>query len=182
MVYFPTEDFTDATFIIVNAGLYYLFLEQHSLTTDNKVLKDEFASHLYTSRVNLETGLANMSLFMSVRIETVQALLLGVRKRFLVMRSTRIDANRTIRRCMLLMCAGPRWLGTLIVLLHKCARPQVSTAKTTPFAIQKKLVSGQSSSGMFTRQTKRWQSDLGVPLSSKIGKLIFHAPFTLRVY
>ncbi|UZP38008.1 hypothetical protein NXS19_005824 [Fusarium pseudograminearum] len=77
MVYFPTEDFTDATFIIVNAGLYYLFLEQHSLTTDNKALKEEFASHLHTSRVNLETGLANMSLFMSVKVETVQALLLG---------------------------------------------------------------------------------------------------------
>ncbi|EYB25661.1 hypothetical protein FG05_02787 [Fusarium graminearum] len=77
MVYFPTEDFTDATFIIVNAGLYYLFLEQHSLTTDNKALKEEFALHLHTSRVNLETGLANMSLFMSVKIETVQALLLG---------------------------------------------------------------------------------------------------------
>jgi hypothetical protein len=89
MVYFPTEDFTDATFIIVNVGLYYLFLEQHSLTTNNKVLKDELASHLHTSRVNLETGLANMSLFMSVKIETVQALLLGVRKRLLVMRSTR---------------------------------------------------------------------------------------------
>lgn len=78
MVYFPTEDFTDATFIIVNVGLYYLFLEQHALTIDNKALKDEFASHLHTSRVNLETGLANMSLFMSIKIETVQALLMGV--------------------------------------------------------------------------------------------------------
>ncbi|KAJ4026906.1 hypothetical protein NW752_001865 [Fusarium irregulare] len=77
MVYFPTEDFTDATFIIVNVGLYYLFLEQHALTMDNKALKDEFASHLHTSRVNLETGLANMSLFMSIKIETVQALLMG---------------------------------------------------------------------------------------------------------
>ncbi|RBR23732.1 uncharacterized protein FIESC28_03528 [Fusarium coffeatum] len=77
MVYFPTEDFTDATFIIVNVGLYYLFLEQHALTIDNKALKDEFASHLHTSRVNLETGLANMSLFMSIKIETVQALLMG---------------------------------------------------------------------------------------------------------
>ncbi|RFN46691.1 hypothetical protein FIE12Z_9067 [Fusarium flagelliforme] len=77
MVYFPTEDFTDATFIIVNVGLYYLFLEQHALTIDNKALKDEFSSHLHTSRVNLETGLANMSLFMSIKIETVQALLMG---------------------------------------------------------------------------------------------------------
>ncbi|KAM0547862.1 hypothetical protein ACHAPJ_010209 [Fusarium lateritium] len=77
MVYFPTDDFTDSTFIIVNVGLYYLFLEQHTLTTDNKALKDEFASHLHTSRINLETALANMSLFMSVKVETVQALLMG---------------------------------------------------------------------------------------------------------
>ncbi|KAF9775697.1 hypothetical protein IL306_006200, partial [Fusarium sp. DS 682] len=39
-VYFPTDDFTDSTFIIVNIGLYYLFLEQHHLTVDNKALKD----------------------------------------------------------------------------------------------------------------------------------------------
>ncbi|KAF4441557.1 hypothetical protein F53441_12006 [Fusarium austroafricanum] len=77
MVYFPTDDFTDSTFIIVNVGLYYLFLEQHTLTTNNKPLKDEFASHLHTSRVNLETALANMSLFLSVKVETVQALLMG---------------------------------------------------------------------------------------------------------
>ncbi|RKK89782.1 hypothetical protein BFJ63_vAg10533 [Fusarium oxysporum f. sp. narcissi] len=77
MVYFPTDDFSDSTFIIVNVGLYYLFLEQHHLTVDNKPLKDEFASHLYTSRINLETALANMSLFMSTKIETVQALLMG---------------------------------------------------------------------------------------------------------
>ncbi|RKK98297.1 hypothetical protein BFJ70_g17574 [Fusarium oxysporum] len=79
IVYFPTENFTDATFIVVNVGLYYLFLEQHTLTTDNKALKDEFAAHLHTSRVNLETGLANMSLFMSIKIETVQSLVMGVR-------------------------------------------------------------------------------------------------------
>ncbi|KAF5678495.1 C6 transcription factor [Fusarium heterosporum] len=76
MVYFPSDDFTDSTFVIVNVGLYYLFLEQHSLAMD-RALKDEFASHLHTSRVNLETGLANMSLFMSVKIETVQSLIMG---------------------------------------------------------------------------------------------------------
>lgn len=77
MVYFPTDDFSDSAFIIVNAGLYYLFLEQHTLT-DNEVVKEEFVSYLHTCRVNLETALANVSLFMSAKIETVQALLLGV--------------------------------------------------------------------------------------------------------
>ncbi|RSL95977.1 hypothetical protein CDV31_013675 [Fusarium ambrosium] len=76
MVYFPTDDFSDSAFIIVNAGLYYLFLEQHTLT-DNEVVKEEFVSYLHTCRVNLETALANVSLFMSAKVETVQALLLG---------------------------------------------------------------------------------------------------------
>ncbi|RKK99415.1 hypothetical protein BFJ70_g17510 [Fusarium oxysporum] len=76
-VYFPTDDFTDSIFITVNVGLYYLFLEQHHLTVDNKPLKDEFASHLHTSRMNLETALANMSLFLSTKVEAVQALLMG---------------------------------------------------------------------------------------------------------
>lgn len=77
MVYFPTDDFSDSAFIIVNAGLYYLFLEQHTLT-DNEAVKEEFLSYLHTCRVNLETALANVSLFMSAKVETVQALLLGV--------------------------------------------------------------------------------------------------------
>ncbi|KAF5021088.1 hypothetical protein F66182_6877 [Fusarium sp. NRRL 66182] len=77
MVYFPTDDFTDSTFVTVNVGLYYLFLEQHALTTDNKALKDDLVSHLHTCRVNLETGLANMPLFLSVKVETIQALLMG---------------------------------------------------------------------------------------------------------
>ncbi|KAM6535772.1 hypothetical protein FALCPG4_005312 [Fusarium falciforme] len=76
LVYFPTDDFSDSAFIIVNAGLYYLFLEQHTLT-DNEVVKEEFVSYLHTCRVNLETALAKVPLFMSAKIETVQALLLG---------------------------------------------------------------------------------------------------------
>ncbi|UKZ47839.1 hypothetical protein TrVGV298_002071 [Trichoderma virens] len=51
-VYFPTEDFSDATFAVVNAMLYNLFS-------------------------NLETTLANFPLFLSPKIENVQALLLG---------------------------------------------------------------------------------------------------------
>ncbi|KAM5347186.1 hypothetical protein ACJ41O_010191 [Fusarium nematophilum] len=77
MVYFPTDDFSEATFVIVNAGLYYLFLEQHSLTSEDNAVRAEFESYLHTCRVNLETALANMSLFMSAKVETVQALILG---------------------------------------------------------------------------------------------------------
>ncbi|KAH6884074.1 hypothetical protein B0T10DRAFT_531324 [Thelonectria olida] len=76
MVYFPTEDFSDSTFIIVNAGLYYMFLEQHSFAQD-KATKEEYEPYIQICRINLETALANMSLFVSTKIETVQALLLG---------------------------------------------------------------------------------------------------------
>ncbi|RFN43655.1 hypothetical protein FIE12Z_12121 [Fusarium flagelliforme] len=67
-VYFPTEDYSDAVFIIVNIGLYYLILE---------CLPDGHDSYLHTTRVNLETALANINLFMPTTVENIQALLLG---------------------------------------------------------------------------------------------------------
>ncbi|KPM36677.1 hypothetical protein AK830_g9885 [Neonectria ditissima] len=76
MVYFPAEDFSDSTFVVVNAGLYYMFLEQHSFATD-KATKEQYEPYIQLCRINLETALANMSLFMSAKIETIQALLLG---------------------------------------------------------------------------------------------------------
>jgi hypothetical protein len=68
-VYFPTEDFSDAVFIIVNIGLYYLFLE---------LLPKGHNSYLHTARINIETALANINLFMPTTIENIQPLLLGV--------------------------------------------------------------------------------------------------------
>lgn len=77
MVYFPAEDFSDAIFTIVNAGLYSMFSEQHSLASD-KAIKEEYAQYIHMCRVNLETSLANLPLFMSAKVENVKALLLGV--------------------------------------------------------------------------------------------------------
>ncbi|KAH7141745.1 hypothetical protein EDB81DRAFT_653716, partial [Dactylonectria macrodidyma] len=76
MVYFPADDLPDTIYIIVNAGLYYLFLEQHILAPA-KLAKEEVKSLIDQCRTNLETSLANLSLFMSPKIETIQALLLG---------------------------------------------------------------------------------------------------------
>ncbi|KAH7126202.1 hypothetical protein EDB81DRAFT_889900 [Dactylonectria macrodidyma] len=76
IVYFPTEDFSDSAFAIVNAGLYYMFLEQHSFAPDNAT-KGEYEPYIQICRINLETALANMSLFMSNKVESVQSLLLG---------------------------------------------------------------------------------------------------------
>ncbi|KAK2593570.1 hypothetical protein QQS21_008745 [Conoideocrella luteorostrata] len=75
-VYFATEEFSDATFIIVNAMLYNLFMEQNSLATD-PTARDEYHTYMQQSQVNLETALANTHLFLATRVENVQALLLG---------------------------------------------------------------------------------------------------------
>ncbi|CAM1501549.1 Fc.00g035330.m01.CDS01 [Cosmosporella sp. VM-42] len=76
IVYFPTDDFSDATFTIVNVGLYYMFLEQHSLAID-QATKEEYEPYLQMCRVNVETALANLPLFMSAKVENVKALFLG---------------------------------------------------------------------------------------------------------
>ncbi|KAF5135079.1 putative transcriptional regulatory protein C11D3.07c [Metarhizium anisopliae] len=75
-VYFATEEFSDATFIIVNAMLYNLFMEQNSLATD-PMARDEYHAYMSQSQANLETALANTHLFLATRVENVQALLLG---------------------------------------------------------------------------------------------------------
>ncbi|KAL9488042.1 hypothetical protein ACSS6W_000319 [Trichoderma asperelloides] len=75
-VYFPTEDFSDATFAVVNAMLYNLFVEQHSLAKE-EVVREEYSKYVAICKANLETTLANFPLFLSPKIENVQALLLG---------------------------------------------------------------------------------------------------------
>lgn len=76
-VYFATEDFSDATFAIVNAGLYNLFAEQSTLATD-QTLRDQYGAYTRICQANLETCIANLPLFLSAKIENVQALFLGV--------------------------------------------------------------------------------------------------------
>ncbi|EHK42702.1 hypothetical protein TRIATDRAFT_35132 [Trichoderma atroviride IMI 206040] len=75
-VYFPTEDYPDATFAVVNAMLYNLFVEQHSLAKEEAV-REEYSKYVIICKTNLETTLANFPLFLSPKIENVQALLLG---------------------------------------------------------------------------------------------------------
>jgi hypothetical protein len=77
-VYFCTEDVSDATFVIVNAGLYYIFVEQGYIATD-PTAKRKCQEYLHLCQVNLETALANLALFLPAKPESLQALLLGVR-------------------------------------------------------------------------------------------------------
>lgn len=75
-VYFATEDFSVATFIIVNAGLYYLFQEKSVV---DEARSAEFIEYHYLCRDNLETALASLPLLMPPRMDTIEALMLGVR-------------------------------------------------------------------------------------------------------
>ncbi|KAB5572543.1 hypothetical protein GE09DRAFT_1170639 [Coniochaeta sp. 2T2.1] len=74
-VFFATEEYSTALFIIVNAGLYFLF--QEKLVMDASAKKDYLEYH-HLCRDNLETALASLPLIMPPKRETVEALLLGV--------------------------------------------------------------------------------------------------------
>jgi len=74
-VYFATDDYSVGTFIIVNAGLYYLFQEK-SIQYPSKAA--EFLKYHYKCRDNLETALGSLPLLLTQKRENVEALLLGV--------------------------------------------------------------------------------------------------------
>lgn len=76
-MYFATEDYSLSTFIVVNAGLTYLFMEKAMTATDTK--SAELLKYHYRCRDNLETALSNLPLLMPARLETIKALILGVR-------------------------------------------------------------------------------------------------------
>jgi hypothetical protein len=74
-VYFATEDYSVATFIIVNAGLYYLFQEK-SVQDPSKA--GALIEYHFMCRDNLECALGSLPLLMTPRKDNVEALLLGV--------------------------------------------------------------------------------------------------------
>ncbi|PLB51963.1 fungal-specific transcription factor domain protein [Aspergillus steynii IBT 23096] len=75
-VYFATEEYSDATFIVVNGGLFYVFSE-YSYTVKDDETRDNYRKYLKLCHANLETALANLSLLMPARMESVEALTLG---------------------------------------------------------------------------------------------------------
>ncbi|KIW29830.1 uncharacterized protein PV07_05617 [Cladophialophora immunda] len=74
-VYFATEDYSTACFIVVNAGLFYLFQEKLFMDEANS---QEYREYHYLCRDNLETALANLPLLLPRNKEMIEALLLGV--------------------------------------------------------------------------------------------------------
>ncbi|KAE8154259.1 fungal-specific transcription factor domain protein [Aspergillus avenaceus] len=75
-VYFATEEYSDATFIVVNGCLFYLFCEYSMLPSDT-VMQETYNKYLNLCGANLETALANLNLLMPARKESIEALTIG---------------------------------------------------------------------------------------------------------
>ena len=77
-VYFPTEDYSLAQLVLVNGGLYYLFLE-YSAMCDDQQARNEYTEHYTLARANFETSLHRFDITVESTYENCNALLLGVR-------------------------------------------------------------------------------------------------------
>ncbi|KAI1343461.1 fungal-specific transcription factor domain protein [Xylariaceae sp. FL0016] len=77
-IYFHTEegDLSEATFIITNAGLTYLFFEA-ALSAESAEEKAKFMQYREMCRRNLEIALAQLNMMMPATGENVEALLMG---------------------------------------------------------------------------------------------------------
>ncbi|KAL1970487.1 hypothetical protein VTN77DRAFT_4131 [Rasamsonia byssochlamydoides] len=73
-VYFAVEDYSLATFTLVNGGLYYLFLEVGMLRGRSVPESQESAA---ICRANFEYALGRFDIFTAPTFENIQALLLG---------------------------------------------------------------------------------------------------------
>jgi hypothetical protein len=76
-VYYPGT-FTDADFIIVNAGLYTLFTERMLLEKDPQLI-EAIQVHVVTAKENFEAALSCLPLTVPATMDYVLALALGVR-------------------------------------------------------------------------------------------------------
>ncbi|KAL2811234.1 hypothetical protein BJX63DRAFT_422478 [Aspergillus granulosus] len=75
-VYFATEDYSDATFIVANGGLYQLFLAA-SFMTEDRALREEYQRYVDMCKENLDKTLANLHLLMPATPESIEALAMG---------------------------------------------------------------------------------------------------------
>ncbi|KAH8171199.1 fungal specific transcription factor domain-containing protein [Sarocladium implicatum] len=75
-VYFAIEEYTVASFIIANAGLYYLFNEK-ALTQQDPARTAVYVENRTLCGDNLATVLGNLNAYMPASLDNVEALLLG---------------------------------------------------------------------------------------------------------
>lgn len=76
-VYFCTEDFSDAAFIITNFCLYSIFFEL-VVTKSGGSFGEECQDHIDICRDNLEAALASLNILMPATQESILALAVGV--------------------------------------------------------------------------------------------------------
>lgn len=75
-LYFSTDDITDATFILVNTGLAYLFFEA-GLAASNPEEKAQYDTYYAMCQKNLEAVLQQLNLLMPATLENIEALLMA---------------------------------------------------------------------------------------------------------
>ncbi|KAJ5775203.1 uncharacterized protein N7511_000214 [Penicillium nucicola] len=75
-VYFCTDEYSDAAFVISNFGIYSIFYE-FGYTDPDPNARDEYLSHIEMCRNNLETALANLNILMPATQESIKALIVG---------------------------------------------------------------------------------------------------------
>lgn len=76
-VYFCTDDYSDAAFVISNFGIYSIFSELGGTDPDPN-LREEYLSYIEMCRNNLEIALANLNILMPATEESIKALAVGV--------------------------------------------------------------------------------------------------------
>jgi hypothetical protein len=76
-VYFATEDYSDATFIVANGGLYQLFVAA-SFMSEDAAVREEYQRYVDMCKGNLDKTLANLHLLMPATPESIEALTMGV--------------------------------------------------------------------------------------------------------
>ncbi|KAG5800730.1 hypothetical protein H9Q69_000289 [Fusarium xylarioides] len=75
MVYFPSNDFSEAKFAAVNLCLYYMFSERDALMSQAEC--KDYRSYISMCQANAETSLSNLKFFSITTADSLVALILG---------------------------------------------------------------------------------------------------------
>ncbi|KAL7621644.1 hypothetical protein AAE478_008971 [Parahypoxylon ruwenzoriense] len=125
-LYFGSDDVTEATFILVNSGLAYLFFEA-GLGTKNPDEKAQYDTYWNMCQKNLDTVLARLNFLIPATLENLEALLMAA--------SVSIDVSRPSLAWLLVSQAAHmcRTLGLHQVHSMKNDSPQRKAEKSLLF-------------------------------------------------
>lgn len=108
-VYFCTEEYSDAAFIVSNFCLYGIFYELHMMEKDDSI-GQECQDYIEMCRDNLEAALANLNILMPATQESINALAVGVSSLSFMISSLHLQK---FRPCMQSKSPSHPWAGTL---------------------------------------------------------------------